>query len=192
MSVITNTIEERLSDAGVTIDGLLVKDGGLPSLPGAAITSDQAASLAVYHAALAAAAGGKALMSVVDGETLELEFAPPITWCYSSIDLSDGNLDGDNPLEINVSSYVPGASGASIIGCLVYMEEMNGAGSVQFLVNVQMPPSGVGYLSVGQVFSGQFNSFFVIMPLRDNKLYVRRLSSGGADAGVAIYPLFYA
>lgn len=32
MSVITNTIEERLAGSGVTIDGLLVQDGGLPGL----------------------------------------------------------------------------------------------------------------------------------------------------------------
>lgn len=55
MSVITNTIEERLSGSGVTIDGLLIQDGALPNLPGAGLTAGQAAALAAYEAALAAA-----------------------------------------------------------------------------------------------------------------------------------------
>ncbi|MBK8990155.1 MAG: hypothetical protein IPM39_29510 [Chloroflexi bacterium] len=67
MSVKTNTIEERTADAGVTIDGLQIKDGGLPSLPGAGITSDQAAALAAYQVALAEAETGDALLKTAGG-----------------------------------------------------------------------------------------------------------------------------
>lgn len=75
MSVKTNTISERTADAGVTIDGLQIKDGGLPSLPGAGITSDQAAALAAYQAALTAAETGQVLTAVVGEESREVEFA---------------------------------------------------------------------------------------------------------------------
>lgn len=74
MALITDSIAERTPDAGVTVDGLLIKNGTLPNVPGAALTADQAAALAAYRAALAAAEADQVLTASGPGEAA---FAAP-------------------------------------------------------------------------------------------------------------------
>ena len=74
MPVLSDSITERTPGAGVTVDGLLIQDGGLPTLPGAALTADQATALAAYQTALAEAAVGQSPLVVAPGQ---IAFAGP-------------------------------------------------------------------------------------------------------------------
>lgn len=82
MAILTDTITERTSGAGVTIDGLLIKDGGLPDVPGAGVTEAQVTALAAYQSALAAATSGQVLTASGPGSA---GFATP----SASASLSD-------------------------------------------------------------------------------------------------------
>lgn len=96
MSVKTNTISERTADAGVTIDGLLIKDGALPALPGAGITSDQALALAAYQAAVAAAETGEALLKTAGGVEFGAAGGPSLGYTEAIISIEQTGTN--NPI----------------------------------------------------------------------------------------------
>ncbi len=97
MAVITDSIAERTPDAGVTVDGLLIRNGTLPDVPGAALTADQATALAAYQAALAAAENGQVLTATGPDEAA---FADPAGGGaslsdYSNVIVVDAGGNGD-------------------------------------------------------------------------------------------------
>lgn len=122
MAVITDAITERTAGAGVTVDGLLIKDGLLPDVTpadigaeaaGAAATAvsghestydhsnipgvDEAAALTAYQSALAVAAAGQLLTASGPGEAA---FAAPAGGGaslsdYSNVIVVDAGGNGD-------------------------------------------------------------------------------------------------
>lgn len=95
MTVKTDFIEEVTPDAGVTIDGLLIKDGALPALPGAEITSDQVAALAGYEAALVGAETGEALLKTAGGVEFGAVTSGPSLSDYANVIVVDAGGNGD-------------------------------------------------------------------------------------------------
>ncbi len=121
MAVITDEIAERTAGAGVTVDGLLIKDGALPDVTpgdigaevaGAAATAvsdheiaydhanipsvDEAFALAAYQSALAAAATGQVLTASGPGAAAFAAAAGgPSLSDYSNVVVVDAGGAGD-------------------------------------------------------------------------------------------------
>lgn len=99
MAVKTDVIAENTPGAGVTIDGLLVKDGGLPALPGAGIDADEAAALAAYYAALAGASAGQVLTASGPGAAgFAAVTGGPSLSDYENVIVVDAGGNGDYDL----------------------------------------------------------------------------------------------
>lgn len=121
MAVITDSITERTAGAGVTVDGLLIKDGLLPDVTPADIgaeaagaaatavsshesaydhanlpTTDEAAALAAYQSALAAAEAGQVLTASGPGAAAFAAAAGgPSLSDYSNVIVVDAGGNGD-------------------------------------------------------------------------------------------------
>ncbi len=121
MAVITDSIAERTAGAGVTVDGLLIKDGLLPDVTpadigaeaaGSAATAvsdheatydhgnipnvDAAAALAAYQSALATAAAGEVLTASGPGSAAFAAVAGgPGLSDYSNVTVVDASGAGD-------------------------------------------------------------------------------------------------
>lgn len=121
MAVITDSIAERTAGAGVTVDGLLIKDGLLPDVTpadigaeaaGSAATAvsdheaaydhgnipnvDDAAALAAYQSALATAAAGEVLTASGPGAAAFAAVAGgPGLSDYSNVVVVDAGGNGD-------------------------------------------------------------------------------------------------
>lgn len=115
-----------------------------------------------------------------------------ITWSFNTIDLVDGNMVDDTPLEIVVANYIPGATGASVLCCLAYMEEFNGVGRVLLQGNLAVSPDPLAYVVIGGVEANGSVTFPVFLAVRDGSVFVKRNSLSGGSAGVTLTPLFFA
>lgn len=119
MAILTDTITERTSGAGVTIDGLLIKDGGLPDVPGAGVTEAQATALSAYQSALAAADAGQVLTSSGAGAA-GFATAKPSLSDYQNVIVVDSADNGDYTTLAAALAAVSGASATNRFGIVVF------------------------------------------------------------------------